>query len=75
MATAIPTGLTLNAVEQEAFHEMRGRERQRFNALPNNGAKLAYLQALVDRKKIDSEKSVCLFYIHIFDFLTADPKI
>ncbi|CAG8506689.1 4056_t:CDS:2 [Ambispora gerdemannii] len=56
MATAIPNGLVLEAEGQEAFHEMSRRER-RFNTLPDNPARLIYIQALVDSKKTDRKKS------------------
>ena len=64
MANPIPAGLALNEEEQEAFHGMNRRERLRFNALPDNGSKHVFIQALVEREKTEREKSVRLAKRH-----------
>ena len=66
-----PTGLDLSPEQLEVFDELSGRRQRIFDAIAENQVKLGYLQALVDKKVEDKEKSVCLFkrrYIFVINF-------
>ena len=68
---AAPTGLTLNAEQQLVYDKMRRRGRAYFNNLGDNPSKLAYLQGLIDKRRSDKEKSVCIVkkrYIFVINF-------
>lgn len=60
MANAIPDGLSLDAEEQKAFYGMSRWQRVRFNTIQDNKLRLVYIQAIVDAKRADREKPVCL---------------
>ncbi|CAG8568899.1 10438_t:CDS:2 [Funneliformis caledonium] len=53
----LPVDLVLDAEQQMAVEEMGGREAVNFNRLGDNQSRLAYIQALVDKKKTEMEKS------------------
>ncbi|CAG8434449.1 13767_t:CDS:2 [Funneliformis mosseae] len=52
----LPVDLILDAEQRMAVEEMGGREAT-FNLLGDNQSSLAYIQALVDKKKTEMEKS------------------
>ncbi|CAG8525656.1 10488_t:CDS:2 [Funneliformis mosseae] len=53
----LPVDLVLDAEQQMAVEEMGRRETVNFNRLGDNQSRLAYIQALVDKKKTEMEKS------------------
>ncbi|CAG8824918.1 8361_t:CDS:1, partial [Gigaspora rosea] len=54
---SIPAQLGLNPAETEAYNSMTPRETISFNALPDNNAKIGYVQALVERDRTWRERS------------------
>ncbi|CAG8743360.1 10280_t:CDS:1, partial [Funneliformis mosseae] len=58
MATIpIPQQLGFDEEETKAFNELTRRERRRFDALPDNNSKIAFIQAMVEKEKSWREKS------------------
>ncbi|CAG8576247.1 12453_t:CDS:2 [Funneliformis mosseae] len=53
----LPADLVLDAEQLMAFEEMGGRDAITFNRLGDNQSRLAYIQALVNKKKNGMEKS------------------
>ncbi|CAG8468414.1 11605_t:CDS:2 [Funneliformis caledonium] len=53
----LPADLVLDAEQLMAFEEMGGRDVITFNRLGDNQSRLAYIQALVNIKKNEMEKS------------------
>ncbi|CAG8468342.1 11601_t:CDS:2 [Funneliformis caledonium] len=53
----LPVDLILDAEQRMAVEEMGGREARTFNLLGDNQSRLAYIQALVDKKTTEMEKS------------------
>ncbi|CAG8468357.1 11602_t:CDS:2 [Funneliformis caledonium] len=53
----LPAGLILDAEEQMAFEQMGGRNTITFNRLGDNQSRLAYIQALVNTKNTEMERS------------------
>ena len=60
MTTPLPTGLNLTEREAEVFNGLAGQQRRAFNALPDNRMKLVYIQAIINEREINRQKSVCI---------------
>ncbi|CAG8770122.1 7945_t:CDS:1, partial [Rhizophagus irregularis] len=52
IAVNIATQLKFDEEETEAYHGMSSQQRRRFNVFQDNNSKIAYVQALADRKKL-----------------------